>query len=165
MKKILGALLLFSLALLAMATQVDSISDLECNCMILRPTLGATSCRIPESQGLDWNTALSFASRHRIGIQFVDEHTASKVLKAKKPLPTGVLQRLSDGSLLPHPENMPDGEEITRVICSIRDEMRQGTAKASDLDSGPSNWFVVQVILFLVLFIVVYEAGETVWMK
>lgn len=53
----------------------------------------------------------------------------------------------------------------TRVVCGIDDEVRQWWLKKSELSGKTSDWFVLQVVLALILFIGLYMAGEAIWMR
>lgn len=169
MKRVSGlfymAFLLHSLSNLATATaaSVNIMSNLKCYCLTFHPSQGPTPCKIAESQGLDWDKAQAFASKNRLKLHFASESTVSRILDSDVPLPTTVL-RMASGA----PSFLDDKQfekVTTRVVCGIDDEVRQWWLKKSELSGKTSDWFVLQVVLALILFIGLYMAGEAIWMR
>jgi hypothetical protein len=99
------------------------LEDLQCRCLSIstestRPTL----CTHMEAMHhLDFYTASTFASEHNLRLHFASQDTVTKVLAINRPLPTEVLESLSD---VPEVELAWVQSEM-RIVCGFNGEVER----------------------------------------
>ncbi len=160
---ILIAVLSVSSALAAPAiTQREYLlEDIQCRCLTFRANEGPISCNSFESKGFGWESAQALASQYDVRVHFASKETISKVLAIPAPLPSDVLQVTSAGDVQSALGGMKRSQN--KIVCGIGKEVVYMSHDHQDLQS--EGRFVGQVIAWLMLFVILYAAGEYVWTR
>jgi hypothetical protein len=131
---ILMALLLLTSTSFAHPTHhTPRLEDLQCRCLSLttdstKPTL----CTYMEAMHrLDFYTASAFASEHNLKLHLASQDTVTKVLEINRPLPTEVLESISE---VPEVEGAWVQSEM-RIVCGFGGEVeRMGREEGDEVD-------------------------------
>jgi hypothetical protein len=99
------------------------LEDLQCRCLsISTESTKPTLCTYMEAiHHLDFYTASTFASEHNLKLHFASQDTVTKVLAVNRPLPTEVLESLSD---VPEVELAWVQSEM-RIVCGFDGEVER----------------------------------------
>jgi len=82
-----------------------------------------------ESHAFDFHTASSLASDYDLKVQFASADTVSSLLSIPRPLPSAVLQRISQSEVADQMDESSLVQREMRIVCGFRDEVRRiGTA-------------------------------------
>lgn len=147
-------------AVAIMYAPIDNVySELRCHCITFYSASETAPCALTDSQYLDWEDAQTLASAYDLRIKFASSSTVSKVLEVEQPLPTGVLKSMT---------RVDDRSSTGRMmVCGFGDEVNQKYMSGSDgsLEVNGYDLFASKVVAVLLLIIILYAAGEFVWMK
>lgn len=151
----------FAFAAPAMEHRDHQLEDIQCRCLTFRADERPTPCKFFESTGFGWRSAQTIASQYDIKVQFASKSTISKVLAISAPLPSEVLQVTSTGDARSALREV--GTSQNKIVCGLGKEVRHMTHHYENESSG--GHFVGQVIAWLMLFIILYAAGEYIWTR
>jgi hypothetical protein len=147
------------------ASPVNTMADLRCHCLIFDPPRPISHCNIENSHGISWDDAVAYASHNHVQIQFASEYTISKITDSELPVPTGILEHIGEVVPLSADYNSMDDKSI-KFVCGIGDEVRERLMEAHGHHGvGEPDRFMIRVTLIIVLFIVLFAAGEGIWMR
>ncbi|KAF3046691.1 hypothetical protein E8E11_004164 [Didymella keratinophila] len=137
------------------------LEDIQCRCLTFRANERPTPCNFFESKGFGWRSAQILASQYDIKVQFASKNTISRVLAIPAPLPSEILDTTSKGDALS--ESSDENISQNKIVCGFGREVRHMTHHHLNVD--PESRYVGQVIAWITLFIILYAAGEYVWIK
>ncbi|KAF2823396.1 hypothetical protein CC86DRAFT_384760 [Ophiobolus disseminans] len=155
------------LALLGAATTLAApmdhrLEDIQCRCLSFSTDAKPTVCTYMGAHKLDWHTATSLASDYDLKINFASQSTITKVLSINRPLPSSVLQTISDGEVMP-----VDSKDLlqkeNKIVCGFGDEVKHMGDLNRDLE--PECHFVGYVGAAFMLLIAFYVLAEYVWAR
>lgn len=163
MLKTLGLLFLSSCATSALVAPMDPrLEDIQCRCLSFTTSAKPTLCTYLESHSLDWHTAYSLAADYDLKIQFASEATITKVLSISKPLPSSVLESISNGEVLPI-ESTDLIQSENKIVCGLGEEVQHmGTYDSS---SGPECHHVGAIVGGLMMVVIIYLIGQHAWAR
>lgn len=141
--------------------QPAQLEDLQCRCLSFRANEQPTPCNFFESKGFGWRSAQILASQYDIKVQFASKTTIASVLAIPAPLPSDVLQCTSTGDAQTAAQDANIAQN--KIVCGFGREVRRMTAHHQHAES--QTHFVGQVVAWLVLLIIVYAAGEYLWVR
>lgn len=163
MPNTLALLFLSSCATSALSAAMDPrLEDIQCRCLSITTSAKPTLCTYLESHALDWHVAYSLASDYDLKIQFASEETITKVLSISKPLPTSVLESLSNGAVLPL-ESTDLVQSENRIVCGLGDEVKH--MGSYDSNSGPECHHAGVVVGGLMVGVIIYLVGQYAWTR
>lgn len=145
----------------AVERRQNHLENIQCRCLTFRANEQPNQCNFLESKDLGWESAQTIASQHDIQVQFASKSTIAKILAIPDPVPSEVLQLVSIGDA----QSMPK-EAITsqsKIVCGFGTEVRHMAHHHQD--DRLEGHFVGKVIAWLMLFIILYAAGEYVWTR
>jgi hypothetical protein len=137
------------------------LEDIQCRCLTFRANEKPTLCNFFESKGFGWRSAQILASQYDIKVQFATKSTISRVLAIPAPLPSNILDTTSKGDALS--ESRDENISQNKIVCGFGREVRHMTHGHLNVD--PESRYVGQVIAWITLFIILYAAGEYMWIK
>lgn len=134
-----------------------SLEDIHCRCLTFRTNERPAPCDLMDPKGFNWGSARTLASQYGVRLQFAYKSTIDKVLSIPAPLPNDVLQAVSGGDA-----SSEVNVSLNKVICGFGNEVEQMSRQQ---DSEGERHYVAQVIAWLMLFTILYSAGEYVWTR
>ncbi|KAJ4992754.1 hypothetical protein SVAN01_01800 [Stagonosporopsis vannaccii] len=145
----------------AIERREQHLEEIQCRCLTYRASEPPTPCNFFESKGFGWRSAQTIASQYDVKVQFASKSTIFKVLAISAPLPSEVLQATSIGDAQSAPREASSSRN--KIVCGFGNEVRKMTQHLEDHRS--EGHFIGQVIAWLMLFIVLYAAGEYIWTR
>lgn len=141
-----------------MAAPVDTLADLRCYCITFSLSLDPVSCALPLSKNLDWHSARSLASAQNLNLEFASSATLSRVLQVEAPLPTSALLQMNE---------VAPTASGSKIVCGFGDEVERRWMKGfrEHLNAHESDRYLSKVLAFWLLIIILYAAGEYVWIR
>lgn len=140
------------------------LEDIQCRCLTFRANERPTPCNFFESRGFGWRSAQILASQYDIKVQFASKSTISRVLAIQAPLPNDVLDTTSQGDALSDAGD--ENINQNKIVCGIGREVRHITHHHHHhLNDDPDTRYVGRVLAWISLFMILYAAGEYVWIK
>ena len=155
------------LALLSVSTSLAApmdhrLEDIQCRCLSFSTDAKPTVCTYMESHNLDWHTANSLASDYDLKINFASQNTIGKVLSIHRPLPSSLLQCISEGEVMPM--NSADlTQRENKIVCGFGDEVKH--LGSHDRSLEPEYHFVGYVGAAFMLLLALYVLAEYVWSR
>lgn len=137
------------------------LEDIQCRCLTFRANERPTPCNFFESRGFGWRSTQILASQYDIKVQFASKSTISRVLAIPAPLPDDVLQVTASGDALSAAADANMSQN--KIVCGFGREVRHMTHQHRHHES--QTRFVGQVVAWIMLFVVLYAAGEYIWIK
>jgi hypothetical protein len=111
---------------------------------------------------LDWDTANTLASDYDLKINFASQSTITKVLFIRKPLPSSMLQSISEGEVLPI-----DARDLVqtenKIVCGFGEELRHLGESEGGLET--ECHFVGWVMGAFMVLLALYVLAEYVWSR
>ena len=142
----------------ALATPMDHrLEDVQCRCLSFATDAKPSLCTYMGAHQLDWHTAASLANDYDLKINFASRDTITKVLSIHRPLPTSVLESISEGEAMPlDSKNLMQREN--RIVCGFGDEVKRIGGPERALESDDHFMGIVSgVFMLLIAFYVVVE--------
>lgn len=138
------------------------LEDIQCRCLSFSTDAKPSFCTHMESHAFDFHTATSLASDYDLKLQFASQSTITKVLSIRRPLPSSVLQRVSQGEVMPvDSKNLLQREQ--KIVCGFGDEVKH--MGNEDGSSEVECHFVGYILAGLTLFVLLYVVAEHVWSR
>lgn len=137
------------------------LEDIQCRCLTFRANERPTPCNFFESKGFGWRSAQILASQYDIKVQFASKSTISRVLAIPAPLPSDVLDTTSKVDALS--DSRDENISQNTIVCGFGKEVRHMTHH--HLNIKPESRYVGQVVAWITLLIILYAAGECIWIK
>jgi hypothetical protein len=138
------------------------LEDIQCRCLSFSTDTKPSFCTHMESHAFNFHTATAIASDYDLKLQFASESTITKVLSIRRPLPSSVLQRVSQGEVMPvDSKNLLQREQ--KIVCGFGDEVKHMGSDGSHLE--PGCHFIGYVIASFTLFVLLYVVAEHVWAR
>ncbi|KAF2643145.1 hypothetical protein P280DRAFT_467218 [Massarina eburnea CBS 473.64] len=151
----------------AMASPVDTLSSIQCNCITFYPYSQPLACTQSHSQNLSWSAAQSFASSHNLDITFTTQMAISRVLEVQQPLPTSVLMRMYGGRGRGRMRQDPG----SRIMCGNYDEVKKtyldegAEHKVATFEARQCDGLVSEIVGILLLMLVLYALGDYIRLR
>jgi hypothetical protein len=147
----------------ASAAPIDHrLEDIQCRCLSLSTNAKPTLCTHMESHAFDYHTASSLASDYDLEMQFASQDTITKILSIHRPLPSGVLQRISEGQVV-----SKDATDLlqqqNKIVCGFGDEVKR--LGSHDVSLELECHYIGYGVAAFMLLVLVYVVGEYVWMR
>lgn len=141
-----------------MASPVNPLAKLRCHCITFSHPADPAACVLAGSQNLDWDNAHSLASSRNLRLEFASKATISKILALERPIPASELLHMET------PESFESG---SKVVCGLGDEVKREflSGSSKQLDPRGGDFYVSKVVAVLLLIIILYAAGEDIWMR
>jgi len=150
-------------AFTTLAAPIDyRLEDIQCRCLSFTTDAKPTVCTYMGAHQLDWNTANSLASDYDLKINFASQSTITKVLSIHRPLPSSVLQSISEGEVM-SVDSKDLMQKENKIVCGFGDEVRQMGDEDRSLE--PECHFVGYVGAAFMALIVFYVLAEYVWSR
>jgi hypothetical protein len=138
------------------------LEDVQCRCLSISTDEKPTLCTHMESHAFDYHTASSLASDYDLRIQFASQDTVSKILSIRRPLPTSVLQRISEASVVSkEPADLLQKEN--KIVCGFGDEVKR--IGSHDVSLEPECHYIGYGVATFMLLMLLYVVGEYVWTR
>jgi hypothetical protein len=147
---------------LAIPTQ-HRLEDIQCRCLSFSPSSQPILCNYLEPHVLDWQTASRLASESDLKIHFSSELTVTQVLSIPSPLPSNILQSLSEevGEPSLDPTEMVQNEN--KIICGLSDGAKH--ISNQDQSAEPDVHYLGVVLGVFMLLLMFYVVGEYLWTR
>ncbi|KAI4955831.1 hypothetical protein J4E91_000038 [Alternaria rosae] len=162
------------LTLTALATTVLSapttnhptpqLEDLQCRCLTFSTSRSPTPCSYQELLTLDWEAAFSLSITNALPIQFAGQTTMDTLLAIPKPLPLSLLQSMHEGGEVGPLDPSGGVMSENRVVCGFGGEV-EGVSRRGSGGVEQEVHYVGTVLGLFMLGMIVWVAGEWVWMK
>lgn len=136
------------------------LEDIQCRCLTFRANERPSPCNFFDSKGFGWRSAQILASQYDIQVQFASKDTIAEVLSIPTPLPNDILQTVSNSDALS--ASSQSDTSHNKIVCGFGKEVRR---MSNHQELEEESHFVGQVIAWLMLLIIIYAAGEYVWIR
>lgn len=138
------------------------LEDIQCRCLSFSTDAKPTLCTYMESHAFDFHTANSLASNYDLKVQFASESTIDKVLSIHRPLPSEVLQSISEGKVANvEPSSLLQREN--KIVCGFGDEVKR--LGSHDLTFDPECHFIGYIVGGMTLFTLIYVLIASAWAR
>jgi hypothetical protein len=146
---------------LAFPTQ-PRLEDIQCRCLSFSLNSQPILCNYLEPHVLDWQTASNLASRSDLKIHFISELTVTRVLSIPRPLPSSILQSLSEEGSEPSLDPTEMVQNENKIICRLSDGAKHISSQDQSVEPGHYVGVVLGVFMLLLL---LYVVGEYLWTR